>query len=187
MTEAGIDEAGRGALAGPVVAACYHGPTVAGVADSKVLGRRRRERLAAELARAAERWGLGVVGPLEIDRVGVLEATMRAMALAYAAAALPANTKVAVDGNRLPPLPCPARAVVRGDALLPAVSAASIIAKVARDRMMEGLGRRWPGYGHERHRGYGTAAHLEALARLGPTPAHRRSFRPVALATMLSR
>lgn len=186
MSEAGIDEAGRGALAGPVVAACFAGPAPAGVADSKSLTHRARLEVAARLGAAGGRWGLGVVGPGEIDRVGILEATMRAMALAFAAAALPAGMPVAVDGNRLPALPGPARAVVKGDALLPAVGAASIIAKVARDHMMEGLGRRWPGYGHERHRGYGTAAHLEALSRLGPSPAHRRSFRPVALATMLS-
>lgn len=155
------------------------------VADSKTLARAEREALAPAVA-AAARWGIGSVGPDRIDEVGILAATMEAMRLAHASAGLEPGIEVVVDGDRLPGLDAPERALVRADATEPEVAAASILAKVARDALLAGLGRLHPGYGLGRHAGYGTPAHLDALARLGPTPAHRRSFRPVALATMLS-
>jgi len=186
---AGIDEAGRGPLAGPVVAAAVildpRSP-IAGLADSKRLAESRRETLFAEIAGHSLAWSVGWADAAEIDRVNILEATMLAMRRAVLRLRY-RPTSVAVDGNRLPDLvfdgvAIAGRAVVGGDATEPAISAASIVAKVRRDRIMRKLDEIYPGYGFAQHKGYGTAAHLEALRRLGPCPQHRFSFRPVAAA-----
>lgn len=179
---AGVDEAGRGPIAGPVVvAAVILDPDrpIAGIDDSKVLSAERRTALDFEIRRLAIAHAVVVVPAATIDRVNILKATLEGMRQALAMLA-PAPAHALVDGNRLPPdLPCPAEAIVDGDALEPAIGAASILAKVHRDRLMEGLDACFPGYGFARHRGYPTPEHLEALARLGPCPEHRRSFAPV--------
>ena len=180
---AGIDEAGRGPWAGPVVAAAVVldlKRVPAGIDDSKALSPEERERLFAEITASAE-VGVGVVDVARIDRDNILAATLAAMAHAFAA--LRTTPAVAlVDGNRAPRLPCAVETIVGGDARSLSIAAASIIAKVTRDRMMCDLALRYPGYGFERHKGYGTAVHAAAIARLGVTPEHRRSFRPVRLA-----
>ncbi|TSE20499.1 Ribonuclease HII [Tepidimonas alkaliphilus] len=181
---AGVDEAGRGPLAGPVVAAAVildPGAPIDGVADSKALSPARRERLFDAIHARARAVAVGLASVEEIDRLNILQATLLAMQRAVAALSL-RPTRVRVDGNRLPALPVPAEAVVGGDATVAAIAAASIVAKVTRDRLMDALHREYPDYGFDRHRGYGTAQHLQALSRLGPTPAHRRSFAPVARA-----
>ncbi len=187
---AGVDEVGRGPLAGPVVAAAVvlsdGGPQ--GLRDSKKLTARRREALAEEIRNSALCWSLGRAEVEEIDRLNILRASHLAMQRAVAGLALPPEL-ILVDGNLLPSFPIPAVAVVKGDDRVPTISAASILAKVARDEEMIALADRHPGYGFERHKGYGTAAHLEALRTLGPTPHHRRSFAPVrrALETPVAR
>jgi len=180
----GVDEAGRGCLAGPVVAAAAmlpEGFDPSGLKDSKVLSARQRERLAERLFREA-RIGIGQVEACRIDEVNILQATLEAMRIALDALGLEGPVGlVVVDGNQpVPHLPWPQRAWPHGDALSFTVAAASIAAKVTRDAWMVAADRRWPGYGFARHKGYGTAAHLEALARLGPCPCHRRTFAPVA-------
>lgn len=179
---AGVDEAGRGPWAGPVVAAAAildPARIPEGIDDSKRLSAARREALAAALRAVAE-IGVGVATVEEIDRLNILRAADLAMARALAALPRPPGFAL-IDGNRVPPgLPCPALALVKGDARALSVAAASIVAKTERDRMLRALAADWPGYGWERNMGYGTAEHAEALARLGPTPHHRRSFRPVA-------
>jgi ribonuclease HII len=178
---AGVDEAGRGPLAGPVYAAAVildPERPIAGLADSKTLSPRRREWLAGQIRARALAWSVEPAGVEEIDRVNILHATMAAMARAVERLSVTPG-EVLVDGNRLPPLRLPARAIVRGDALEPAISAASILAKTARDAHMLQLHEMFPDYGFDRHKGYPTAGHLAALARLGPTPQHRRSFAPV--------
>lgn len=179
---AGVDEAGRGPLAGPVVvAAVILDPRkpIVGLADSKVLCENERERLAALIRRSALAFSVVAVEVDEIDRYNIFWATMLGMQRALAALAL-APAYALVDGNHLPkPMPCPARAVVDGDAKEPAISAASIIAKTVRDRMMCELDKAHPGYGFARHKGYSTPEHFEALDRLGPCVIHRRSFAPV--------
>lgn len=178
---AGIDEAGRGPWAGPVVAAAVildPRQVPAGLNDSKKLSATRREALFGELM-AAARTGVGSAGTDEIDRLNILEATMLAMMRAFAALpVVPAHALI--DGTRAPPLPCPSTTVVRGDARCLSIAAASIVAKVTRDRLMSDLARAYPGYGWERNAGYGTAEHRRALDQLGLTPHHRRSFAPVA-------
>lgn len=179
---AGIDEAGRGPLAGPVVvAAAILDPArpIRGLDDSKALDETRRERLYARIVERALAWHVIFVGREEIDRINIYQATMQGMLRALAALA-PAAEYALVDGNRLPPgLPCPARAVVGGDAREPAIAAASILAKVSRDRHMATLEARYPGYGFARHKGYSVPEHLLALRQLGPCDEHRRSFAPV--------
>jgi len=183
---AGVDEAGRGPLAGPVVAAAVildPGRHIEGLADSKTLGERRREALAAEIRSSSIAWGLGSAEPAEVDALNILQATFLAMRRALQALGAPPS-HVVVDGNLCPDLrdlgwPCTVEAVVRGDATVPAVSAASILAKCARDACMLELEVRYPGYGFASHKGYPTAAHIAALRRLGPSPVHRRSFAPV--------
>lgn len=182
---AGVDEAGRGPLAGPVVAAAVVlSPDGApeGTADSKALSPARRVELAERIRERALGWALGQAAASEVDRLNVLEATLLAMrrALAGLAAVGVVPALALVDGNRCPAgLPFPARAVVRGDASVAEISAASILAKVCRDREMERLGRRWPQYGFAAHKGYPTAAHLERVRRFGPSPIHRLTFGPV--------
>ncbi len=177
----GLDEVGRGPLAGPVVAAAVildPGRPITGLADSKTLSPARREALALEIHEMALAWALGVCGPAEIDELNILQASLRAMQKAFAALTLTPDEAL-VDGNRCPTLPCPARAIVKGDATEPPISAASILAKVHRDREMVALHHRYPEYGFDAHKGYPTPFHLEALGRLGPTPVHRLSFAPV--------
>ena len=191
----GVDEAGRGPLAGPVVAAAVRlDAPIIGLDDSKKLGAAARARLEIEI-KARCRWAVGVIGPGEIDRVNIFMATMLAMTEAVAALCAQDGSAgqpgaVLVDGNRTPqgrtPGWCwPARAIVGGDASEPVISAASIIAKQHRDRLMHALAADFPHYGWERNAGYGTPEHLAALRRHGPTPHHRRSFAPVRQAALL--
>ena len=184
---AGIDEAGRGCLAGPVVAGAVILPEsfdLPLLADSKQLTPARRAVLETAIKAQAVAWGLGVIWAPEIDRVNILNATFRAMARAVAAMKRPPS-RLEVDGDKIIPshlLPIqglPQRAVVSGDCLVPAISAASILAKTFRDRLMERLDGRYPGYALGEHKGYGTAAHLMALRKLGPCPLHRLTFRGV--------
>ena len=176
----GVDEAGRGPWAGPVVAAAVildPARLPAGLNDSKKLDAARRESLFAALEASAV-IGIGEASVEEIDRLNILQATMLAMSRAVAALSTPPAFAL-IDGNRLPALPCPARTIVKGDALSLSVAAASIAAKTVRDRTMCALAEIHPGYGFERHKGYGTAAHTQALLRLGPCAAHRSSFAPI--------
>ena len=181
---AGVDEAGRGPLAGPVVAAAVildDRAPIKGLADSKQLSERRRERLYDEIRAKALCCSIAQASVEEIDRLNILQATLLAMQRAVRGLRLK-PTKVLVDGNRLPPLDVLAEAIVSGDALVPAISAASILAKVTRDRLLLSLHEQFPAYGFDRHKGYGTAQHLNALLTLGPLDVHRRSFAPVARA-----
>ncbi|MEO8459481.1 MAG: ribonuclease HII [Dokdonella sp.] len=179
---AGVDEAGRGPLAGPVaVAAVILDPRrpIDGLADSKLLSAKRREQLEIEIQHRALAWAVCYVDVDEIDRFNILQATLIGMARALAALAI-APTLALIDGNRLPrDLPCAARAIIGGDALEPAISAASILAKTARDRLMCAFDPIHPSYGFAQHKGYPTRAHLDALTTLGACPIHRRSFAPV--------
>ena len=179
---AGVDEAGRGPLAGPVViAAVILDPVrpISGLADSKALSATRREKLAIEIRLHAFAFAICVVEAEEIDRLNILAATMAGMSRAVAALTqLP--LLALIDGNRIPhDLPCRGQAIVRGDATEAAISAASILAKTERDRIMCALDHIHPGYDFARHKGYPTTAHLNALEQLGPCPQHRRSFAPV--------
>jgi len=181
---AGVDEAGRGPLAGPVVAAAVildDRAPIKGLADSKKLSARQRERLYDEIRAKALCCSVAQASVEEIDRLNILHATMLAMQRAVQGLRLK-PAKVLVDGNRLPPLDVLAEAIVSGDALVPAISAASILAKVTRDRLLHELHQSHPEYGFDRHKGYGTALHLQALQAHGPLPEHRRSFAPVARA-----
>ncbi|MBL8542718.1 MAG: ribonuclease HII [Hyphomonadaceae bacterium] len=179
----GIDEAGRGPLAGPVVAAAVILPRKGrpkGLEDSKQLTAEAREDLAAKI-RAIGLVAVGIASVEEIDTLNILRASHLAMRRAFEA--LPDIPVAAiVDGNMAPDLPCPTECVVDGDVIVPIVSAASIIAKVERDRLMTELCAQFPGYGFSKHKGYSTPEHQEALQRLGPCAIHRRSFRPVQLA-----
>lgn len=178
---AGVDEVGRGPLAGPVIAAAVildPARIPPGLADSKALTARTRDRLHDEIRASALAVSVAEASVEEIDRLNILHASL--LAMQRAVAALPAPGFVLVDGNRLPPgLPCPAEAVVKGDATCLSIAAASIVAKVVRDRLMVDLAQQHPGYGWEANAGYPTKAHLEALLHLGITPWHRRSFGPV--------
>ena len=179
---AGVDEAGRGPLAGPVVAAAVildDLKPIKGLADSKVLTARRREQLYEEILAKALCCSIAEASVEEIDRLNILQATMLAMKRAVEGLRLK-PVKVQVDGNRLPVLSMLAEAIVRGDALVPAISAASILAKVHRDRWCEQFHLEYPQYGFAGHKGYGTAEHLAALREHGACPQHRRSFSPVA-------
>ena len=184
---AGVDEAGRGPLAGPVVAgAVILDPAmpIDGLADSKTLSATRREVLASHICRRAHAWSVAWADAAEIDSLNILQATMLAMRRAILGLRL-RPTRVEVDGNRLPNLLFDSHqidgdAIVGGDAEIPSIAAASIIAKVRRDQLMVGLDAIYPGYGFARHKGYGTSAHRDSISRLGPCPQHRRSFRPLA-------
>lgn len=176
----GIDEAGRGPLAGPVVAAAVILDPQAipeGIADSKALTRAARTRLFSALADAAL-IGIGMASVEEIDRLNILQASLLAMARAVAALPSPPDCAL-VDGRHAPDLPCQAQTVIGGDARVLSIAAASVIAKVTRDRLMARLAFEHPGYGWERNMGYGTAEHLRGLTLRGATPHHRRSFAPV--------
>ena len=181
-TVAGVDEAGRGPLAGPVVVAAvilHPRRRPRGLDDSKALDERTRERLEPRIRASAIAWSVVAVDVDEIEQLNILGATLAGMSRALRALAIPPSLAL-IDGNRLPKdLPCPTDALIDGDALEPAISAASIIAKVTRDRYMAELDQRHPGYGFARHKGYPTPDHLDALNRLGPCPEHRRSFAPV--------
>lgn len=189
MLAAGVDEAGRGPLAGPVVAAavvlCAGG--IVGLDDSKKLSAKRRAVLESEI-KARCVFGIGEASVAEIDEINILQATMRAMTRAVEALCAAqgcAPTLVLVDGNRLPKWPWPARAIIGGDALEPVISAASILAKEYRDRLMCAASCAYPVYGWSANKGYGSPAHLAALREHGPSPHHRRSFAPVAQAALL--
>jgi ribonuclease HII len=178
---AGVDEVGRGPLAGPVVAAAVildPARIPDGLRDSKKLTAARRDALALEIEATAQ-MSIAEASVTEIDQINILQATFLAMRRALAG--LPTTPAFAlIDGNRMPPdLPCPARTIIKGDDLSVSIAAASIIAKVYRDRMMQDLAAQFPGYGWEKNAGYGTKQHLEALACLGVTPHHRRSFKPI--------
>lgn len=182
----GIDEAGRGPLAGPVVAAAVILPRKGrpkGLDDSKQLTAEAREELAAAIRKIGV-VAVGVASVEEIDTLNILRAAHLAMRRAFDA--LPERPIAAiVDGNMSPDLPCPVECVVDGDVIVPIVSAASIIAKVERDRMMNAFCAQFPGYAFSKHKGYATPEHQDALKRLGPCPIHRRSFRPVQIAAGL--
>ena len=178
---AGVDEVGRGPLAGPVVAAAVildPERPIEGLADSKKLSEKRREALAEIIKEQALSWALGRAEVEEIDRLNILQASLLAMQRAVAGLQ-PAAEFALVDGNRCPDLACPAEAVIKGDDRVPVISAASVIAKVARDREMVALEQTFPGYGLAQHKGYPTKAHLESLQRLGVATIHRRTFGPV--------
>lgn len=178
---AGVDEVGRGPLAGPVVtAAVILDPArpIAGLADSKALTEKRREALFDEICEKALCWSLGRAEVEEIDDINILQATLLAMRRAVLALD-PAPQHAVIDGNRCPDLPCSAEAIIKGDGTVPVISAASIIAKVSRDREMRALDAAYPGYGLAGHKGYPTKAHIAALQKFGVTPIHRRSFAPV--------
>ncbi len=179
---AGVDEAGRGCLAGPVVAAAVvlSSRRLVGLRDSKLLTAAARERLYDRIVDSCLAWGVGVRGPEEIDRINVHQASLAAMRDALVGLA-PLPDFVLVDAFRVPALFIPQRGVVGGDRLCACIAAASIIAKVTRDRLMAHLHQVDPRYGFDRHKGYATRAHLAALARHGYSPAHRRTFRPSSL------
>ena len=178
---AGVDEVGRGPLAGPVVAAAVildPACPITGLADSKTLSAARRERLAVEIYRNALTWAISRAEVEEIDSVNILRASLLAMQRCINALQIK-PVLVLVDGIHCPDIEYAVEAVVRGDSRIACIAAASIIAKVARDREMIDLDRRYPGYGFAVHKGYPTRSHIEALQRLGPSAIHRRSFAPV--------
>lgn len=178
---AGVDEAGRGCLAGPVVAAAVimpAEPAVSGVTDSKLLSPARRERLAVEIRALALSCAVGVVSAADIDATDIVRATHRAMRAALAQLDPPPDF-IVVDGRPVPGLPAPCESIVGGDRLCYSIAAASILAKVHRDRLMLDLDIRYPGYGLARHKGYGTHEHRAAILRLGPCAIHRMTFEPM--------
>ncbi|WP_409501149.1 ribonuclease HII [Mannheimia glucosida] len=178
---AGVDEVGRGPLVGAVVTAAVildpNNP-IQGLTDSKKLSEKKRQALAEEIKAKALSWSLGRAEPAEIDELNILNATMLAMQRAVAGLHIQPDF-VLIDGNRPPKLPMPAQAVVKGDSLVAEISAASIIAKVARDHEMDELDQQFPQYGFAQHKGYPTKLHFEKLAEFGATPYHRKSFAPV--------
>jgi ribonuclease HII len=183
---AGVDEAGRGPLAGPVFAAAVildPDRPIAGLRDSKTLSARRRESLAELIRRDALAWTVASANVDEIDALNILQATLLAMRRAVEALVI-VPAEVLVDGTHCPRVKHPVRAIVKGDRDVAAISAASILAKTARDALLCELDLQYPAYGFAQHKGYGTAEHLAALLRHGPCPAHRRSFAPVAQAAL---
>lgn len=181
MITAGIDEVGVGPLAGPVVAAAVildpH-QFISGLADSKILSEKQREYLSQEIQEKSLAFSFGRAEVFEIDCFNILQARLLAMRRAFAGLKLKPN-QVLIDGNRCPTLPCETIAIIGGDATVVSISAASIIAKVVRDREMIELHQQYPQYGFAQHKGYGTKAHLAALKAFGPCAIHRKSFRPV--------
>lgn len=188
LLSAGIDEAGRGPLAGPVVAAAVildPDRPIAGLADSKSISAARRELLAAMIRERALAWALGRAEVAEIDQINILQASLLAMRRAIESLPI-VPQQILVDGKQIPHgLSIPAQAIIKGDVSVSAISAASILAKTTRDALLCELHERYPLYGFAQHKGYPTAAHCEALYRLGPCPEHRRSFAPVAAAAKL--
>jgi ribonuclease HII len=181
---AGVDEAGCAPWAGPVVAAAVvldPDRIPAGIDDSKVLAAERRSEIYDAILAQARAWGVGMASVARIDRDNILQARLWAMQRAVGRLGIAPGVAL-IDGNRAPLLACRSQAIIDGDALSLSIAAASIVAKVVRDRLMERLGQRHPGYGWERNRGYGTPEHRRALEQLGVTLHHRRSFRPVQLA-----
>lgn len=178
---AGVDEVGRGPLAGPVIAAAVildQKNHIEGLADSKTLSCRRREELSSIIKHQAIAWAIGRAEVEEIDDINILQASL--LAMSRAVGLLKINpTLVLVDGNKLPKLNCSARAIIKGDSKIAEISAASIVAKVARDSEMVALDQQYPGYGLGKHKGYPTKAHIQALQELGVTAIHRKSFNPV--------
>lgn len=185
---AGVDEVGRGPLLGPVVAAAVilnPARPIQGLADSKALSASRRDALAQTIYAEAEAVMVVALDAATVDRLNILQATFEAMRQAVAGLAV-TPSRVLIDGNRVPPgLGLPAEAVVKGDQKKASISAASIVAKVYRDRWCLAYHAKYPGYGFDRHKGYPTAEHLACLRALGPTPEHRRSFKPVAQLQLL--
>ena len=178
---AGVDEVGRGPLAGPVISAAVildPACAISGLADSKVLSEKRREALYSLIQERALCWAIGRAEVEEIETLNILHASLLSMRRAVLALTIKPQ-KVLIDGNRCPDLPFPAEAIIKGDASVKAISAASIIAKVTRDREMRDLHDQYPDYGFDRHKGYPTRLHRECLIRFGATPHHRKSFRPV--------
>lgn len=174
----GIDEAGRGPLAGPVCAAAVllpEGLVIDGLNDSKKLSEKKRELLFPVIQENALAFGIGFADEKEIDEINILQATFLAMRRAFDAMQRRCDY-VLVDGNRMPPMPVPGETVVKGDAKSPSIAAASILAKVSRDRVMLEYAKQYPEYQFEKHKGYGTKAHVEALRAFGPSPIHRRTF-----------
>ena len=181
LVDAGVDEAGRGPLAGPVVVAAVILPDnyeLTSLDDSKRLSARKRELLAPQIEDQAVAFSVQFVEVDEIDRVNILQATMNGMQRAVEALD-PAPERALIDGNRAPPLSCEVKTVIGGDRLIASISAASVLAKVYRDRLMISMHELYPDYGFDRHKGYPTAFHLERLMELGPCPIHRQSFAPV--------
>ncbi|HWW88024.1 MAG TPA: ribonuclease HII [Vicinamibacterales bacterium] len=180
---AGVDEVGRGCLAGPVVAAAvvlHPGRHIPGVCDSKLVPAAEREQLYERIVRSAITWAVASADPAEIDRINIHQASLTAMQRAILALA-PLPDIVLVDAFRVPDLPMAQRGVLHGDRRCSAIAAASIVAKVTRDRQMVELHGRYPRYGFDRHKGYATADHLDAVAQFGYSDVHRRSFRPPSL------
>ena len=181
----GVDEAGRGPLVGSVVAGAVvldPNQPIIGLRDSKKLSPARREQLYAEIMQKARAWGIGQASPSEIDTLNILQATMLAMRRAIEALSERLGewpSKALIDGNRCPILPITSEAIIKGDAKEPAISAASIIAKVTRDQQMQALHTQYPQYGFNQHMGYPTEAHMQALKQYGPCEEHRRTFAPV--------
>lgn len=178
---AGVDEAGRGPLAGPVFAAAvilHPEREIAGLTDSKLLSAKQREKLFDIICEQALAWSISRAEVHEIDEINILQASLLAMKRAVESLSV-APELALVDGNQKPKLLCNIKTVIQGDRTVPAISAASVLAKVARDREMILLDQQYPGYGLAAHKGYGTKAHMQALKQLGATPIHRRSFAPV--------
>jgi len=178
---AGVDEAGRGPLAGPVIAAAVildPNKPIQGLTDSKKLSEARRNKLFEEIREKALSWSVAQARVREIDDINILQASLLAMQRAVASLAVRPQ-QIQVDGNHCPQFDCPAVAIIKGDLTEPAISAASIVAKVLRDRLMHMLDRFYPAYGFAQHKGYGTSIHIAALKAQGPARVHRRSFRPV--------
>ncbi len=178
---AGVDEAGRGCLAGPVVAGAVILPPsydLPGLGDSKKLTRVHRERLEPDIKQQAVAWSLGLSWPREIERINILRASLLAMRRAVMTLRVP-PAFVLVDGNQKIPFSLPQETVIKGDARVACISAASVLAKTFRDRLMTALDKKYPGYGLAHHKGYGTRAHRDILQEKGPCPIHRRTFRGV--------
>ena len=179
---AGIDEVGRGPLAGPVIAAAVildPNKIISGIADSKKLTEKKREILFEAITSTCLAYGIGRADVDEIDSINILEASLLAMQRAFEALTI-MPTEALIDGNRCPTLPCLSQAIIKGDEYVPVISAASIVAKVTRDREMLLWDKRYPGYGFAQHKGYGTKQHIAAIEKLGIAPIHRKSFSPVS-------
>ncbi len=179
---AGVDEAGRGALAGPVVAAAVIMKAefcIEGLTDSKKIHRRRRKQIARTIKKECRCWSIGIGSVEEIDRINILQSTLLAMKRAIQSLSIRPD-EVVVDGNQTPSIDIPVSAIVKGDLIVPTISAASILAKVTRDQLMIEYANQYPQYGFDRHVGYGTLQHIQALQEFGVSPIHRLSYSPVA-------